>query len=41
VPCNRGLVEKFVHLVAYCFYVPLAIGGPLVNYIDFQKGVII
>jgi hypothetical protein len=39
VPDNQTIMEKFIHMIAYCLYVPLAIGGPLINYIDFYKGV--
>ena len=30
---------KFVKMIAFCFYIPNGIGGPLINYTDYYKGV--
>ena len=40
IPEGQTLTSKFIHLLAYCFYLPIAIGGPLINYLEFHNGVI-
>ena len=30
---------KFVKMIAFCFYLPNGIGGPLINYKDYHEGV--
>ena len=30
---------KFVKMIAFCFYIPNGIGGPLINYKDYYEGV--
>jgi len=39
VPENPSILDNFMHLLSFCFYIPLSIGGPLINYTDFLKGV--
>ena len=39
VPAKEGLVEEARNFVAYCFYVPVAFSGPIINYKEFHDGV--
>ena len=39
VPVGQSAGSKFLHLMSYCFYLPIAVGGPLINYIEFHNGV--
>lgn len=41
VPVEAGESRfwKFVKMVAFCFYIPNGIGGPLINYKDYYEGI--
>ena len=36
---GKSRMWKFVEMIAFCFYIPNGIGGPLINYSDYRKGV--
>lgn len=39
VPVDQPVGKKLVYMLSYCLYLPLAIGGPLINYVDYHKGI--
>lgn len=38
VPAATSKVQQFVNMLAYCFYLPVAIQGPLIMYKEFHEG---
>eukprot|EP00095_Tigriopus_kingsejongensis_P004127 maker-scaffold122_size333723-snap-gene-2.43 protein:Tk04127 transcript:maker-scaffold122_size333723-snap-gene-2.43-mRNA-1 annotation:"protein-cysteine n-palmitoyltransferase rasp" len=38
VPTETSRMKGFVNMLAYCFYLPVGIGGPIINYEAFHHG---
>ncbi len=39
VPACRSKFDDLTNLLSYCFYIPLVMMGPLVNYKEYYVGV--
>ena len=39
VPRSGSMFQELIHMLSYCFYLPIAVGGPVINYKAFYDGV--
>ena len=40
VPKSGSMFQELLHMLSYSFYLPIAIGGPVINYKTFYDGVV-